>query len=176
MNLAKTYELEIGETKNIGDDLLLVGTMPLSELMRGFDNSLKSVSAGYASFNYQLIAERPANVEKLEILINDQIVQALTRIVQSKNVERESRITVEKLRDLLPKEQFRQIIQAKARGRIMARETISALRKDVTGYLYGGDRSRKMKLWKKQKRGKKKLEAMGRISISPEVIREILKK
>ncbi|RJP44349.1 elongation factor 4, partial [Candidatus Parcubacteria bacterium] len=109
-------------------------------------------------------------------LVAEEVVPALTRIVAKKDLEREARLTVERLKKLLPAQQFAQAIQAKAHGRIIARETIPAMRKDVTGYLYGGDRSRKMKLWKKQKRGKEKLKGMARVDISPEVFREILKK
>jgi len=123
-----------------------------------------------------LDGEAPAEVEKLETLIVGDVVPALTRIVPKKDLEKEARSTVLRLKKLLPKQQFSQAIQAKAEGRIIARETIPAMRKDVTGYLYGGDRSRKMKLWKKQQRGKEKLKEMAKAHISPEVFREILKK
>lgn len=176
LNLKTTFDLEIGEIKNVGDALLLVGRMPLSELLRDFDDRLKSVSAGYASFSYELEGEAEADVEKLEILIAETVQPALTRVVSAKDLEREARNTVERLKKLLPREQFVQALQAKARGRIIARETIPALRKDVTGYLYGGDRTRKMKLWKKQQRGKEKLKAMAKVNLPVEVFRELLKK
>jgi GTP-binding protein LepA len=177
LGLTKTYDLSIIETRNFGDDLLLVGKMPLSELMHGFDNTIKSVTAGYASFYYELIDEEPAEVEKLEILINEELVPALTRIVPRKDAEREGRAMVERLKDLLPKQQFKQPLQARAWGRVIARETIPAMKKDLGNFgKNGGDRTRKMKLWKKQKRGKKKLESMSQVTIGPEVIREILKK
>ena len=115
-------------------------------------------------------------MEKLEILVNGEAVPALTRIVFKAETEKEGRAAVERLKELLPRQQFSQALQARAAGRIIARETIPALRKDVTGYLYGGDRTRKMKLWKKQKKGKKKLQEMSRVSLSPEVFRELLKK
>ena len=176
MNLKTSFDLEIIEIQNIGDNLLLVGQMPLAELIRDFDDQLKSVSSGFASFSYELSHEAPAEVDKLEILVAEDIVPALTRVVPEKDLEREARVTVERLKKLLPAQQFSQAIQARAKGKIIARETIPAMRKDVTGYLYGGDRTRKMKLWRKQKEGKEKLKAMARVEISPEVFREILKK
>ena len=176
LNLKNVFGLVPGEVKNLGESILITGTMPLSELIRDFDDQLKSVSAGYASFSYELGEEAPAEVEKLEILIAGEVVSALTRIVHAKDAEREARQTVERLKELLPREQFAVALQACVRGRIIARETIPALRKDVTGYLYGGDRTRKMKLWKKQKKGKEKLKKFAKVNIPAEVFREILKK
>ncbi|MEK7187523.1 MAG: translation elongation factor 4 [Patescibacteria group bacterium] len=177
LGLTKTYDFDILETKNFGDDLLLVGKMPLAELMRGFDNTIKSVTAGYASFSYELIEEEPADVQKLEILVNEESIPALSRIVPRKDAEREGREMVDRLKDLLPKQQFKQPIQAKVLGRIIARETIPAIKKKLGDFgKNGGDITRKMKLWKKQKRGKEKLQELGKVTISPEVIREILKK
>jgi len=176
MALAQNFNLEVSEVGNIGDNVIVHGKMPLAELIRDFDDQLKSVSAGFASFSYEIAGEAPADVVKMEILIAGEAAAALTRIVARKDVEREARQTVQKLKELLPAQQFAQPLQAKVGGRIIARETIAALRKDVTGYLYGGDRSRKMKLWKKQQEGKKKLKSMGRVNLSVEVFREILKK
>ncbi len=177
MNLKMVFDLEISEIQNMGENLLLVGRMPLAELIRDFDDRLKSVSAGYASFNYELAGEEEADVEKLEILIVGDVVPALTRIVPKKDLEREGRATVERLKNLLPKEQFVQAIQARAQGRIIARETIPAMKKLLGNFgKTGGDRTRKMKLWKKQRRGKEKLQSMAKVELSPEVFREILKK
>jgi len=144
--------------------------------MRDFADQLKSVSAGYASFGYKLSGEASAEVEKLEILLNDEVIPALTRIVFKKEAEAQGRASVERLKELLPGQQFSQALQARVRNRIIARETIPALRKDVTDYLYGGDRTRKMKLWKKQKAGKEKLKKLSRVNLSAEVFRELLKK
>ncbi|MBI4094397.1 MAG: elongation factor 4, partial [Candidatus Liptonbacteria bacterium] len=120
--------------------------------------------------------EAPARVAKLEILVAGELVPAMTRIVSEENVAREARVMADRLKTLLPREQFAQAIQARAGGRIIARETIPALRKDVTGYLYGGDRSRKKKLWQKQKRGKEKLKRMAKVRVPVEVFRKILKR
>ncbi len=176
MNLKTIFDLRIGEVQNLGDNLLVLGKMPLAELIRDFDDRIKSASAGFASFSYERAGEEEADVEKLEVLVAGEPVPALTRIVPRKDIEREGRQSVERLKELLPKKQFAQALQARAGSRIVARETIAPMRKDVTGYLYGGDRSRKMKLWKKQKRGKERLKASGKVAISAEVFREILKK
>lgn len=176
VNLKNTFDLDVSEIKNMGENILISGRMPLMELVRDFDDQLKSVSAGYASFSYEVAGDAPAEVEKLEILVAGETVPALTRVVMKRDAEREGRRAVERLKELLPRQQFAQSLQARIRGKIVAREDIPALRKDVTGYLYGGDRTRKMKLWKKQKRGKEKLKGMAKVSISAEVFREILKK
>jgi GTP-binding protein LepA len=174
--LQNTFDLKILETKTLGNQVILICKMPLLELIYDFDDKLKSISSGFASFSYKLNGEDIAYVSKMEILVASNPLKALTRIIPKKNIEREARNTVLKLKELLPRQQFAQAIQAKVDGKIIARETIPALRKDVTGYLYGGDRTRKMKLWQKQKRGKEKLKSIARINISPEIFREILKK
>ncbi|MBI4095044.1 MAG: elongation factor 4 [Candidatus Liptonbacteria bacterium] len=176
LGVATAFGLSLLDTRNIGPQLLLTARMPLAELLRDFDDQLKSATAGFASFSYELDGYDEAHVEKLEILIAGDVVPALTRVVASDDLDREARASVEKLKQLLPAQQFAQAIQAQAKGRIIARETIAALKKDVTGYLYGGDRSRKMKLWKKQKRGKERLKESGKVRIPTEVFREILKK
>lgn len=174
--LGGRYDMETNSFENIGESVLIHARMPLSELIRDFDDQLKSVTAGYASFTYEPDGEEPANLAKLEILLAGDVEPALTRIVPRKDSDREGRNMVEKLKELLPKQQFAQAIQARVDSKIIARETIAAMKKDVTGYLYGGDRSRKMKLWKKQQRGKERLKASGTVSVPIEVFREILKK
>ncbi|MDP3948461.1 MAG: GxxExxY protein [bacterium] len=176
LSIKENFHMEIFEIKNLGNNVIIEAEMPLAELVRNFDDKIKSLSSGYASFSYEVSGESPAKVEKLEILVNDEPVSALTRIVFKDEAESEGRTTVERLKELLPKQQFTQAIQAKVRGRIIARETIAAMRKDVTGYLYGGDRTRKMKLWKKQKRGKERLKGMSRVVVPTEVFRDLLKK
>ena len=177
VGLQTVFDIEVTEIKNIGENLLIEAAMPLRELIRDFDDRLKSVSQGYASFTYELAGEREVEVEKLEILIVGDVVPALTRIVPKKDIEREGRQTVERLKNLLPKEQFSQAIQASTLGRIIARETIPAMKKELGNFgKNGGDRTRKMKLWKKQQRGKKRLLGTARVELSPEIFREILKK
>lgn len=170
------YDMETLAFENIAESVLINARMPLSELIRDFDDQLKSVTAGYASFTYEPDGEDVASLVKLEILLAGDVEPALTRIVPKKDAEREGRNMTEKLKELLPKLQFSQAIQARVDSKIVARETIAAMKKDVTGYLYGGDRSRKMKLWKKQQEGKKRLKSSGTVSVPIEVFREILKK
>lgn len=177
VNLKNVFDLEIGDVINMGENLIISGRMPLAELIRDFDDQLKSASAGFASFSYELDGEAEAEAEKLEILIAEEVMPELTRIVPRKDLEREARSTVERLKELIPKQQFTQAIQAKSHGRIIARETVPAMKKLLGNFgKTGGDRTRKMKLWKKQQRGKEKLKEMGRVKLSPEIFRDILKK
>ena len=176
MSLQSQFRLSELETSTFGDYIIVRALLPLSELISDFDDRLKSVSQGYASFSYEFAEEARADLTRLEILVANETVPGLTRVVFRDDAEREGRKMVERLKDLLPKQQFVQAIQAKANGRILARENIAALKKDVTGYLYGGDRTRKMKLWKKQQRGKARLKSTGRVTLSAETFRELLKK
>ncbi len=177
VSLQQAYQLEVAEIHTVGESVLIHGRMPLAELIRDFDDKLKSVSAGYASFSYELDTDERADVEKLEILIAGEVASALTRVVFRKDLEREGRATVEKLKDLLPRQQFSQPLQASSGGRIIARETIPALKKKLGDFgKNGGDRTRKMKLWKKQERGKERLQESAHVELSVEVFREILKK
>lgn len=177
VNLKTVFDIDILGIQTLANgSLVITARMPLAELIRDFDDQLKSVSAGYASFSYELDGEAEGDIRKMEIMLAGEVESALTRAVPAKDVEREARATVERLKKLLPQLPFTQAIQARVDGRIVARETIAALRKDVTGYLYGGDRTRKMKLWKKQKEGKKRLQERGKVNLPVEVFREILKK
>lgn len=149
--------------------------MPLREMMRNFFDEIKSVSSGYASFSYQLIDKRPADVVRLDILINDEVIQAFSRIVARRRVQEEAEEAVEKLKTILPRQLINIKIQARAMGRILSSRSISAMRKDVTDYLYGGDITRKMKLREKQKKGKKKMQKIGKVSIPQEVFLKMMK-
>ncbi|MDP2676965.1 MAG: translation elongation factor 4 [bacterium] len=169
LSLLEEYEVTIGDTMNVGARLEIKGEMPLRELMRDFYNRLKSVSSGYASLDYALSDMRDANVVRIDVLVHGEIEQPFSRIVSEKRVEREARALVEKLKKILPRQLFAYKIQAQARGRIIASESITALKKDVTGYLYGGDRTRKMKLWQKQKKGKKRLRESGSVALPHDV-------
>lgn len=158
------------------DRVRVSGRMPLAELISDFDDQLKSVTEGFASFSYEFFDYIKANIQRMDVVVAGEPVAGLSRFFPKATIEKESRQTVERLKEILPREQFAQSLQAIAGGRILAREDIPALRKDVTGYLYGGDRTRKMKLWKKQKRGKEKLKAMAKVNISPEIFRKLLQK
>jgi GTP-binding protein LepA len=150
--------------------------MPLRELMRGFFDTLKNISSGYASLSYEILPERAADVVRLDILVAEESVPAFARVIARRRVEIEAEKMVEKLHGTLPKQLFVTKIQAKAQGRIIASKTLSAMRKDVTGYLYGGDVSRKNKLLDKQKRGKKKLleRGVGKVNIPEEVFMKMV--
>ena len=176
MAIARNFHMDEIFTENLDDQIILTSKMPLADLIRDFDDQIKSASAGFASFSYKFLGFEEGDVDKLEILVAGEPVSGLTRIIARDELEREGRKMVEKLKDLLPKQQFSQAIQAKSRGNIIARETIAAMRKDVTGHLYGGDRTRKMKLWKKQQKGKKKLKERAEVHIDPSTFKELLKK
>jgi len=150
--------------------------MPLRELMRGFFDALKNISSGYASLSYELLPEREADVVRLDMLVADEPVPAFARVIARRRIEEEAEKMVEKLHALLPKQLFTTKIQARSLGRIIASRTLSAMRKDVTGYLYGGDVTRKNKLLDKQKRGKKKLleRGRGKVHIPEEVFMKML--
>jgi len=175
-SLARRYRMHIITTSTFQNRVEIKAVMPLAELISDFDDQLKSITSGFASFSYEISDYKKADVVKVDIILANNLVSGLSRFIPKENLQRESRKMVERLKDLLPRRQFAQSIQAAAEGRIIAREDIPALRKDVTGYLYGGDRSRKMKLWQKQKRGKKLLKERARVTIAPEIFKELLRK
>lgn len=169
------HEVIVLSTENWGlDRSLLEIELPLRELMRNFFDELKSASSGYASFAYSVLGDRPADVTKLEVLVNEKVVPAFTRIVAARKVDREAQDVVERLKNLLPRQLIAIKIQARAHGRIIAARSLGALRKDVTDYLYGGDITRKMKLREKQKKGKKKMQALGSVNIPQDVFLKMI--
>ncbi|MBI4119384.1 MAG: elongation factor 4 [Parcubacteria group bacterium] len=176
LGLKEKFRFQDIKTQTLGKYVVINVMMPLADLMLDFDDNLKALSEGYASFSYELKGVQTSDVSRLEIRVADQAVPGLSRIVSKKDIIREGRMMAEKLKEILPRQQIPQAIQAVADGRVIAREDIPALRKDVTGYLYGGDRTRKMKLWKKQQRGKKKMAAMTKITISPKAYMDLLRK
>ncbi len=179
LKLKDIYRWESIRTENFGNKgerIIISFKMPLAELISDFDSRLKSVSAGFASYNYEMADFKPSKLAKLKILVAGNETPGLVRVVAQNRLLFESKKMVERLKKLLPRRQFMQALQAFSGGRILARENIPALKKDVTGYLYGGDRSRKMKLWKKQKRGKKKLLKMATgVKIPVQVFKDLLK-
>ena len=150
--------------------------IPLANIISDFYDKLKSISSGYASMNYDLLDYRVADLVKLEILVAGDRVDALAQIVHRSVAEEEGRRVVEKLKDLVPKQQFAVALQAAIGGKIIARETLPAMRKDVTAGLYGGDVTRKMKVLKKQKKGKARLKAHGRVEIPQEAFISLMKR
>jgi GTP-binding protein LepA len=150
--------------------------MPLRELMRGFFDKLKNISSGYASLSYEILPERVADVVRLDILVAEEPIPAFARVVATRRIQEEAEKMVDKLHSILPKQLFNTKIQARVQGRIISSRTLSAMRKDVTGYLYGGDVSRKMKLLQKQKRGKKKMleRGTGKVNIPEDVFMKMV--
>ncbi|PIT93063.1 MAG: elongation factor 4 [Candidatus Harrisonbacteria bacterium CG10_big_fil_rev_8_21_14_0_10_38_8] len=180
MQLTEFFRLFEIVTKPMGVNKVIISAkLPLADLILDFDDKLKSVSAGFGSLSYEIVDYEKADVDSLEIMVAGQVMPGLIRILPRAEMEKEARKTLEKLKNLMPKQQFAQALQAKYKGKIIARENISAMSKNVTGHLYGGDRTRKMKLWKKQKAGKKKLKERGeknRVRIPSEVFKELMKK
>ncbi|MCK4918358.1 MAG: translation elongation factor 4 [Candidatus Pacebacteria bacterium] len=170
------HEVIMGSSEDFGDGRLSISAeMPLRELMRNFFDDLKSASSGYASLAYEMLDYRLADVVRMDILVAEESVAAFSRIVARKRMQEEAEKTVEKLFKVLPKQMFVTKIQAKADGRIIASKRLSAMKKDVTGHLYGGDITRKMKLREKQKKGKKKMLSQGRVNISQDVFLKMMK-
>ncbi len=176
MNLLFDHEGSIIDTEVMPDGRnRLTAEMPLRELMRNFFDRLKNTTSGYGSLTYEVAEQRTADVARLDIHVAEELVPAFSRIVGVRRLETEARSLVERLHQTLPKQQFVTKIQAKANGKFIASKTLSALRKDVTAKLYGGDITRKMKLREKQKKGKKKMLERGSVHIPQETFMRILK-
>ena len=158
-----------------GSRAMVVYDLPLNEVVFDFYDRLKSVTKGYASFDYQLENYRQDFLVKMQIMVNDEPVDALSTMVHRDRAESRGRAMCEKLKDLIPRHMFKIPIQAAIGGRIIARETLSAMRKDVTAKCYGGDVTRKKKLLEKQKAGKKKMRQFGRVDIPQEAFISALK-
>jgi GTP-binding protein LepA len=174
----KNFKAEITSTSSLTKEKSLINAeTALREIIRGnFYDKLKGISQGYASFNFHQIGFKKADLVKMEVLIAGQPEEAFSRIIPREDAFEEGKMVVKKLKDLLPAQQFPLAIQAAVAGRIIARETIKARRKDVTAPLYGGDVTRKKKLLKKQRKGKDRLsKERGRINLPPRVFLEMSK-
>ncbi len=176
LQIAREHEAETVSSNSLADGRAeLVLHMPLRELMRNFFDKIKSASSGFASLSYKEIGFKDANVTRLDVLIAEELFPAFSRIVSKDKAQEEARQIVKKLARELPRQLFVVKIQAKVLGKIIATEKLSALRKDVTAKLYGGDVTRKMKLLEKQKKGKKKALQRGKVHIPQETFLKVLK-
>lgn len=177
MNLLENLRGEYKETEYLSADRVLVRyEAPLADIVIDFYDRLKNISSGYASMNYQMIEYRPGDLAKIDVLIAGKKTEALSKIVPRGRALTEGRALVKKLKEVIPPQLFAVPLQAALGGKIIARETIPALKKDVIGHLYGGDYSRKKKLLEKQKKGKKKMKVIGRVNVPQEVFLKVLKK
>ncbi|MEX1997170.1 MAG: translation elongation factor 4 [Candidatus Andersenbacteria bacterium] len=175
--LMQDRESELQQQEYIDSDrVILTYTLPLRELVVDLYDQLKSVTSGYGSLHYEVIDWRPTSVVKVSFLINHEPVEALSVIVAASKAEKIGRRMVEKLKEVIPKQLFAIPVQAAIGGKVIARETVTALRKDVTSGLYGGDYSRKRKLLEKQKKGKKKMAGVGTVEIPPAAYIAVLKR
>lgn len=176
MQIFPRHEATIKDMVDWGNGRLrILVDMPLRELMRNFFNEIKSASSGYASLVYENGEMKDANVTRLDVYVAEERVTPFSRVIPEYRIQEESEEVVEKLEKILPRELFRIKIQAYVKGRITASRSIAPMKKDVTGYLYGGDITRKMKLREKQKRGKDRMQREGKVNISHDTFLDMMK-
>ncbi len=175
MELVQSHRGTFLNMEYVGDRVIVHYDVPLAEIIVNFYDELKSVSSGYASMNYHILDWREEDLIDMDILVAEEPVEAFRQVVHRTKLEKRAKEIVERLKDLIPKQNFEVKIQAAVGGKIVASERISAMRKDVTAKLYGGDVTRKNKLLDKQKKGKKKMKMLGKVEVPTTVFLELLK-
>jgi len=174
LNLCQDFRAQSQQQQYFGQQVKLTYKMPLQALISGFFGQLKSVSSGFANLDWQFIGFQPADIVKLQVLLNRQPVEPLATLVVRSQASSLAKTLAKKLKAIIPRQQFEIPIQIALGGKILARETIKAFRKDVTAKLYGGDQTRKDKLLKKQKKGKRRLKQIGKVAIPQEAFLSLL--
>ncbi|MFA5083797.1 MAG: translation elongation factor 4 [Candidatus Paceibacterota bacterium] len=175
MDLVKNFRGIYKKTDYLAEEVILFYEMPLASFLDNFYNGLKNVSAGYASLSYQFIDYRRGDLVKMDIIIAGKKVEAMSFIIPRDEIPSEGKRLVIELKKVIPRQMFEIAIQAAVGAQIISRETVPAMKKNVTAKLYGGDRTRKQKLWKKQKAGKEKLKRLGTVDVPQEAFFAILK-
>lgn len=176
MQLVQDRRGELVEVKNVGTRMRVTATIPLAEIITDFHDTLKSISSGFASLEYEVAGYNEVDAVKINILLNKEPVDALSIITVQEKAEQEGKRLVKKLKEVVPRQMFELPIQAAIGGKVIARETIKAFRKDVTAKLYGGDVTRRQKLLKKQAKGKKRMKQFGRVELNQEAFLAVLKR
>ena len=176
MKLAESRRAIYNSTEFLDEERArLVYEMPVAEIITDFYDNIKSITKGYGSLDYEMLDYRPSEVVKLDVLVNGESVDALSFLVHKEKAYFKGRAIVKKLKDTIPRHLFKIAIQASIGGKIIARENISSLGKHVTGKCYGGDITRKRKLWEKQKKGKRRMKQFGQVQIPQEAFFAALK-
>jgi len=176
MDLARQRRAEYKEMRYLGERTILIYEAPLSEVIIDFYDQLKNISSGFASMNYQVLGYRKADLVQLDILAAGEKIEPLSQIVPREKAEAIGRDLVRRLKELIPRHLFEVSLQAAIGNRIIAREDIPALKKNVTAHLYGGDITRKRKLWEKQAAGKKRMKQIGKVQVPTDIFLKLLKK